>query len=210
MKHKTSHILFGYWNELRAGRLAPRRLEIEPARISSILAETFILERVNCSTYAFRLAGTRLCEQFGYELRGTSFLDGWSEADRKILIRQLGTLCERGAALLLALDAGDAYRLELEAVLLPLLHTGNAVTRIVGTMSAERSPPWLGTERLVSKRLLAHELIWPDGHPAFPPRASDALAPTLGDLASARIVKIDGRQFRVLDGGGDSSARDKG
>ncbi len=45
MKQRTIQTLYAYWNELRAGRVAPRRLEIEPARIGSILPETFMLER---------------------------------------------------------------------------------------------------------------------------------------------------------------------
>jgi len=30
MKQKTVQTLYAYWNEIRAGRLAPKRLEIEP------------------------------------------------------------------------------------------------------------------------------------------------------------------------------------
>ena len=47
MKQRTIQTLYAYWNELRAGRIAPRRLEIEPSRISSILPETFMLERTD-------------------------------------------------------------------------------------------------------------------------------------------------------------------
>ena len=42
------------------------------------------------ATYRYRLAGTRLCEMFGLELRGRNLLDGWSEADRRALARPLG------------------------------------------------------------------------------------------------------------------------
>ena len=45
MKNRTSQILFAYWNEARQGRVAPRRLDIEPARIAGILSETMILEQ---------------------------------------------------------------------------------------------------------------------------------------------------------------------
>ena len=87
MKQRTLQTLYGYWNEARAGRLAPLRLEIEPSRIAGILAETFMLERMDAATYQYRLAGTRLCELFGSELRGMNFLDNWSEADRAVLER---------------------------------------------------------------------------------------------------------------------------
>ncbi|MEO1650333.1 MAG: PAS domain-containing protein, partial [Pseudomonadota bacterium] len=65
MKHTTSHSLFSYWNEVRRGRPAPRRFDIEPSRISHILAETLILERIDFETYRFRLAGTKVSQAFG-------------------------------------------------------------------------------------------------------------------------------------------------
>src|SRR4051812_13786849 len=47
MQQRTLQTLYGYWNEVRAGRLAPQRLEIEPSRIAGILSETFMLERID-------------------------------------------------------------------------------------------------------------------------------------------------------------------
>src|SRR5262245_11941997 len=100
MQHRTIQSLYLYWNELRAGRIAPGRLEIEPSRISSVLAETFMLERTEAGDYCYRLAGTRLCEIFGRELRETNLLSGWGDADRATLRRSLATTCERGAVTL--------------------------------------------------------------------------------------------------------------
>ena len=62
MQQKTLQTLYSYWNEVRAGRLAPQRLEIEPSRIAGILSETFMLERIDAASYQYRLAGTRLSE----------------------------------------------------------------------------------------------------------------------------------------------------
>ena len=45
MKQNGSINLFQYWNRLRNGRPAPKRTEIEPADIKSLLADTFILEK---------------------------------------------------------------------------------------------------------------------------------------------------------------------
>ena len=84
MKQKTQDILYSYWNEVRAGRLAPQRLDIEPSRIAAILSETFMLERVDARTYRYRLAGTRLCGLFGSELRGQNFLADVIEASRDV------------------------------------------------------------------------------------------------------------------------------
>jgi hypothetical protein len=203
VKHKTLHTLYGYWNEVRAGRMAPQRLEIEPSRIAGILSETFILERIDAGTYQFRLAGTRLCELFGSELRGRNFLDGWSDQDRPRLERDLATICEQGAVGVLELEGSSdgRHRVELEALLLPLTHGGSQISRIIGAMSPTSSPYWLDSEPLRSRHLLRHELIWPDGRPhAVVERQSHqspflARAPSRGTRSSGKV------DLRVLQGG---------
>lgn len=202
MKQRTNQILYAYWNEVRAGRLAPRRLEIEPSRIAGILPDTFMLEFVDPANYQYRLAGTRLCEAFCTELRGTNFLDGWGEPARAGLQRDLITLCERGAVMLLTLEAAadNAKRVQLEAVLLPLMHT-NTVGRVIGAMSATSSPHWLGYEHLRDKHLVRHELIWPDGRPHCFVERAGRQAPFLPAGPNVRIVKDERRLFRVLEGG---------
>ena len=54
MREVITQALYGYWNEIRAGRLAPKRFEIEPSLIAGILPDTFILERVDNDTSRFR------------------------------------------------------------------------------------------------------------------------------------------------------------
>jgi hypothetical protein len=211
MKQRTLQTLYGYWNEVRAGRLAPLRLEIEPSRIAGILSETFMLERFDAATYQYRLAGTRLCELFGSELRGTNFLDGWSEQDRQLLEHQFASICERGAVVVLTMEgsADTRQRLELEVILLPLLHAGNRIARIIGAMSAASAPHWLHSEPLRSRRLLRHEVIWPDGRPHSVVERSSRQVPFLPRLAGARLVKSNQRQFRVLEGGRSDGKYDK-
>lgn len=203
MKYKSSQILLNYWNEVRAGRLAPRRLEIEPSRIAGILSETFMLECVDARTFRYRLAGTRLCELFGAELRGANFLTAWSDADRADLERLFSTICDKGAAAVLTLEAstGSGRCLGLEAILLPLQHSGTSITRIIGVMSAASAPIWLHNEPLRDCHLVRHELIWPDGRPFFVIERSSLPAPftAAGDPRKARPPEQ--RLFRVLQGG---------
>jgi hypothetical protein len=196
MQQRTLQILYTYWNGLRAGRVAPTRLEIDPSRIGAILPEIFLLERMDSGTYCYRLAGTRLCEIFGSELRGTNLLDGWSAPDRAALANDLALTCERGAAIHLVLEAGadGERRVQLEATFLPLMHAERAIGRVIGAMSAMASPHWLGHDPLRARRLISHELIWPDGRPnavlaSMPPQ------PPPGTASGLR------RSFRVLDGG---------
>ncbi len=200
MKQRTLQILYAYWDGLRAGRIAPLRLEIDPSRLGAILPEIFLLERTDAATYCYRLAGTRLCEIFGAELRGSNFLDGWSASDRAVLAGDLKLTCEEGAATLLtvATSADSVRRVELEAILLPLMHADTTAGRVIGAMSPMTTPHWLGHDHLADKRLLRHELIWPNGRPLskVAPGSEGALfAP------ATTATKGDRPAFRVLDGG---------
>ena len=66
------------------------------------------------------------------------------------------------------------------------------------TLSPEAIPHG---ERLKLKRLVAHELIWPDGRPHSVVDKVDRQVPFLPHIRTARIVRADRRQFRVYDGG---------
>jgi hypothetical protein len=203
MKHKTSQSLYAYWNEMRRGRMAPRRFEIEPSRIADLLAETFILERLDSATLRFRLAGTRICEDFGGEFRGTSFLDGWGPQDRATLERRLSSIALHGAVGLFTIAAGtdDGRTARFEMLVLPLTHTDDAVDRLLGALGALQRPEWLGTARITTKRLLDHELVWPEGRPHAIAERLGTQTPFLPHIRCARIVRAKDRQFRVYEGG---------
>jgi hypothetical protein len=205
MKQKTSQILYAYWNGVRGERIAPRRFEIEPARIASILPETFILERTDAETYAYRLAGTKLCEQSGTEYRGTNFLDGWSDDDRKAILQHLTSDCPQGAVLVMTLEAGGLDRSGptalFELTLMPLIHASTSVSRYLGAMTAIDAPDWLGSQRLATRRLVDRSVVWPDGRPQSAQNLYKEPVPVFANLAGARLVKSERRTFRVLDGG---------
>jgi len=201
MRHKTSETLFAYWNSVRGDRVAPRRFEIEPAKIAAILSSTFILERLDSATYRYRLAGTAVCDMFGTELRGTNFLDGWPAEDHLSLMRRLTVLSGQGAVELIELEAAPAGKAStpFEFLLLPLRHTGETIDRVLGAFSSLDCPGWLGHVPLATKRLIANEFIWPAGGSEIDVRARNvplALRPRSG-----RIVRSERRQFRVFDGG---------
>jgi hypothetical protein len=202
MRHKTSKALFAYWNQVRADRVAPLRLEIDPSRISAILAYTFILECIDAETYRFRLAGTGLCEIFGSELRGENFLAGWPPIDRIPLLRHLSVVTSRGAASVLYVkaEAQSEQTVECEVLLLPLRHTRDAIDRILGSFSPLEAPTWLGEVPIASKHLVANEVVWHGRDPGMPLHMS-GMEPVALQMRNARIVRSERRKFRVFDGG---------
>jgi hypothetical protein len=203
MKNTTSNTLFQYWDEVRANRPAPHRFEIEPAQIASILPETFILERADEHTYQFRLAGTRICQNFGRELRGSNLLEGWSVQDRITLERQLSAITKQSAVGEFTIEASDIHQrpVSFEMLVLPLAQYNGRIDRLLGCISTLEEQDWLGTSRLMRKRLLSHELQWPNGRPTFGNRNLATPSVRLPNVRNARIVRTERTQLRVYDGG---------
>jgi hypothetical protein len=183
MQQPTSRQLYAYWDRVRNGRIAPRRFEIEPARIAALLPETFIAEGVGLLGHRFRLAGTRICEQFGRELRGADLLSLWEDADRDAVASLLGTVFADAAV---GYGRFKAYThtnrpANFEFVLLPLIHTGEAINRILGAITAIEPPFWLGAEPLLRQEIVELNTFMTQG--------------------GAEIISLARRRFRVLEGG---------
>jgi hypothetical protein len=87
-------------------------------------------------------------------------------------------------------------------LLLPLKHTADIIDRVLGALVALDPPHWLGELPLSSKRVIAHELVWPAGAPTFV--SGDSVRndiPVLLASEHARVVRSERRQFRVFEGG---------
>ncbi|MCP4934632.1 MAG: PAS domain-containing protein [bacterium] len=202
MKQTASLWLFTYWNELRNGRKAPNRFEIEPRKIGLLLPDTFILETDETRSFRFRLAGTKICETYGYELKGVDFISFWKDRnDHEAVESLLHTIKEDGSAGLLEFTAtnSDGEDCRFEILLLPLIHSGERVNRIMGSLSSIDDPYWLGSKRLKSQKLDNLDLIWPDIKLEFSRDETDDL--TIAPSGIDRIVSSKGRLFRVIDGG---------
>lgn len=205
MKQRTSQTIYRYWNEVRGTRMAPTRLEIEPGRITEILSESFILESGPDQSFVFRLAGTRICDQYGIEMRGASFLSLAGAEHIDVLEEKLHAVITQGAVGVFEFEASadDGRTVVFEAVVLPLLHSGQAVSRFLGTITAIDPPVWLGTKPLTPSGLLRAEVQWPDGRPHAVIERGRKQSPFIPGFTAARIVRHQRRQFRVFEGGRD-------
>ena len=209
MKHDNSRALFAYWNSVRGNRIAPKRFDIEPGRLGTVLPDTFILERGPENALFYRLAGTRLCEGFGLDLRGRDFLEGLTLSDRNKLKPHLDAVITHGAVLVqtLEIESSAASRGTAEVLLLPLTHTRDSIDRFLGCIVWLDQFAALKEHVITSRRLLDCQLVWPNGPGELPttqpPRHADPTrqTPFLPHIRNARIVRQDRRQFRVYDGG---------
>ena len=207
MRHLASKHLFSYWTNLRNDRKAPTRAEIEPSDIREYLGDTFILE-VNQSlrTISFRLAGTRLCNAYGQELKGLGFMNLWAEEDNLRVLRAITRTYRdfKPAILSHKGSAADGREVDFETLVLPLLPTHDGDIRLLGISTTKETPIWLGNDPIVTNKVTsAYNLTGvtrDDTNEA-------SLVPFPGNFKISPSVisaTIEGRQFghlRVLDGG---------
>jgi len=197
MQHKTSNQLMEYWDTVRNGRFAPNRFEIEPAKISDVLSDVFILECADISTYKFRLAGTRICTSLGHEMRGSNLLDYFTGDDKQAVQNLLHNVITDGAGAVMefACTNGDREHAVFELLVLPLMHSDQKVSRVLGSIAALTKPYWIGTIELRQLKLMSFDLIWPNGV-ITPVESLDP--PVLLNTVPAGDPR---RRFRVLEGG---------
>jgi hypothetical protein len=194
MKHPSTRELFDYWNMRRGTRAAPERGEIEPEAIRRILADTFMLTFDPRAGHPFRIAGTRVCAAFGRELKGEAFTEVWTAASRDSIREVLATV----ASELVGVVAGVSGRscagaaLELEFLVLPLAHRGQASTRILGALVPTEVPHWLGADTLGGLTLGTTRYLGPSTGPYSTPHN----APVVPSNARLRhgLLVFDGGQ----------------
>ena len=164
MKHKNSHLLVGYWSRLRKGREVPDQTDIDPRAIKRLLSYTFILECENPARPLYRLAGTALCERFGFELKGTSFLAHWesqSALSLSSLLRQ--ALKARQPVCLSSIAAtADNGMVELETILTPVSFNGGQTTRFFGMVQMLSDPTPLLGRSIAYERLVGSQIVQED------------------------------------------------
>jgi hypothetical protein len=207
MRLNGSIALFQYWNRLRDGRPAPRRTEIEPAAIKTLLADTFILEKDTRGEAVFRLAGTRLCAAYGRELKGFSFSSLWRDRDQWLVSRLVQGVFEQKSVVLIAFEglSRSQRSVQFEVLVLPL-EGGTAHPRCLGVASAGERPFWLGSDPITDALIETTRIVDP-GESVEARRveiASPSLDPsqpgapqTIDDYRRARRI----RHLLVLDGG---------
>jgi hypothetical protein len=130
--------LKSYWDRLRAGRIAPYRAEIDPRQFESALENMFIIEKITADNMRIRLAGTRICEMMGMEVRGMQPGALIDEDDRVRFDRLLNVVMNEPAVVELRLAASNRAGLYRATMLLmPLRSDFGEVNRVIGCTSGE-------------------------------------------------------------------------
>ena len=129
--------LRSYWENLRAGRIAPYRSEIDPREFKHALENMFILEIVGEKNIRVRLAGMKMCEMMGMEVRGMSPRAFMMPGDREKFDATILEVVEKPAVTELVMEtvdyngrSGTAY-----VLMMPLRSDFGEITRILGCIT---------------------------------------------------------------------------
>jgi hypothetical protein len=201
MKHQATRDLYAYWQQLRRGRTAPDRSEIEPADIRQLLGYTFILEVVSRREYRFRLAGTRICALYGREMKGKDFAEFWGGQDREAVATMLTAITEDAAATVVGLigKSDHGRDLAMEALMLPLRQRNEGYTRILGSLVPMDDPFWIGIHPIMTQSIASLRLIWPDEKPVGLSHSSDL--PPLRSVQAGTPATHRGESVPTFQGG---------
>jgi hypothetical protein len=164
MKHRNSHLLVGYWSRLRRGRDLPDQADIDPRAIKRMLSHVFILEASDTSKPHYRLAGTALCDRFGFELKGTNFLSHWEAQSRSsltLLLRQAIALKQPICISSIGATA-ECGMVEMETILAPVTFGDEAPVRFVGLTQVLSDTAQLGGKPIAFERLVGSQLVQED------------------------------------------------
>jgi hypothetical protein len=148
MKNPVNRELFAYWNERRGLRIAPERGDIDPTAIRHALGDSFFLSRDATASFSFRLAGSRVCALFGRELKNDSFFNLWALPNRPALRKLMLAVADEKVGVIAQATGrttdGAPLSVNLELLLLPLLHRGPLDPRVFGALVPMTVPFWLG------------------------------------------------------------------
>jgi hypothetical protein len=179
MKCDASRDLFAYWNRQRGARLAPSRTDIDPGALGGALSHIFMLNRETGTEATFRLAGTRICELFGRELKSASFLSIWDARSRDDVAVLLEGMATENTGFLAGaiVDADYHAPVALELLMLPLYSTGSVEARTIGSLTP------LAAGRFDLQTVSGLTLT---GWRQVGPQIDAALVPRYADLPSSR------------------------
>lgn len=146
--------IFDYWNALRGGQDAPLKSQIEPGAIPHLLSSLFILETEADRHIRFRLAGTKICDLFGRDLRGERFSTLWANGQHEDIDRTAeGSMDHAIPTLFNATGYSTAgHHAAFEIIMMPLRSPEGGCDRLLGAIAPAVPASWL---EIVPLELLA-------------------------------------------------------
>ena len=139
MKDQILSDLFTYWEQLRQGREVPARSELDPRAIRSGIHHTFILEMSGPEDFRFRIAGSKVCDLLGLELRSMPARSLIDPIDRASFDEALMSIVERSEVAEIRLESATAKQSGVQGrmLLMPMSDDKGNITRIFGGITVD-------------------------------------------------------------------------
>ncbi|OHV81483.1 PAS domain-containing protein [Rhizobium sp. LCM 4573] len=186
MRNEATRKVYEYWLHIKGDRPAPLRSEIDPAALRRLLPYLFILTPGAEGVLEFRLAGTRICEIFGRELRGAAFTGLWDENPNPAEIAR-DVMRREQPAILDGWTRNGETAIGFEVLLLPL-SSGEQIDRLLGSLLPQASPAPPVTRPLSGLSLHGWNFLETDREAASDPTDDPGPARALLRFLSTRLL----------------------
>ncbi|MDK4734052.1 PAS domain-containing protein [Rhizobium sp. CNPSo 3490] len=145
MRVQTTIEIFDYWNRIRGAADAPLKSQVEPSAVPHLLQSLFILETRDDGDIVFRLAGTRICDFFGRDLRGEHFSSLWAHGQHADIERTaMGVMDHAMPALFNTTGYSTVgHQASFEIIMMPLRSSNGACDRLLGAIAPTAAASWL-------------------------------------------------------------------
>ena len=137
IRGKDLSALHSYWHSMRKNGDVPRRSDIDPRGIESLLENALIAEKIAPGLARLRIAGQHLSDIMGMEVRGMPVSAFIAPDHRDQLAEALTELFERPAVITLDLTSPGAMgcpEMQASLVLMPLRSDLGDVSRALGCL----------------------------------------------------------------------------
>ncbi|KIQ67714.1 PAS domain-containing protein [Wenxinia marina] len=129
-----------YWQQIRRSGRLPARTDVDPAQIDACLPHSFIVERVAPGVLRLRVAGARLSDALGMEVRGMPLSALFLPEGRDVLAARIDEVFDGPRIMEFPIHSPRGIGRPLMAgrlLVLPLLDREGRVTRAMGAMITE-------------------------------------------------------------------------
>ena len=131
-----------YWRQIRKADRLPARTDVDPARIDTCLPHSFIVERVAPGVLRLRVAGSRLSEALGMEVRGMPLTALFLPEGREVLASRIDEVFDGPRIMEFPIRSPKSLgrpAMMGRLLILPLLDGEGRVSRAMGAMITEGS-----------------------------------------------------------------------
>ena len=197
MTDTTIDTLRNHWHSLVDGGNIPQRSQIAPREMPEILDCIFVLERLNPEDVRIRVAGLKISEMMGMEVRGQSPVNFFMDGARGRFSAVLNDVMNRPTIAHLGLATVDKMGNpgEAEMILLPLRSDFGDVSRVIGCISSPKADITAPAQFTI--RTIDIESV-----------TAAAPQPSFGFAETGRGFIMDGSpNFHSISGGGAQTTR---